>query len=76
MAVSLSCVPPSPSRSAVAPALTSCSLGARPLHQHALLGGWPLDPPDLSGFTEELRGHVQIGSWGPPGAGRWGCRWR
>jgi hypothetical protein len=59
-----------------AAALTSSSLGARPLHQHALLGGWPLDPPHLSGLTEELWGHVQIGGWGPPGAGCWGCDWR
>lgn len=61
---------------AVAAALTSSALGARPLHQHALLGGWPLDPPHLSGFTEELRGHVQVGGWGPSGAGGGGCGWR
>lgn len=35
-----------------------------------------MDPPDLSRFTEELWGHVQIGGWGPPGAGSWGCGWR
>lgn len=67
---------PSPSSSAVAPALTSSSLGARSLHQHTLLGSWPLDPPDLSGFTEELRRHMQIGGWRPSGTGCWGCGWR
>lgn len=56
--------------------LTSGPLGAGPLNQHALLSGWPLDPPHLSRFTEEFWGHVQIGGWGPPGAGSWGCGWR
>lgn len=35
-----------------------------------------MDPPHLSRFTEEFWGHVQIGGWGPPGAGSWGCGWR
>lgn len=56
--------------------LTTGPLGAGPLNQHALLGGRPLDPPHLSRFTEELWGHVQIGGWGPPGAGSQGCGWR
>lgn len=60
---------------AFSPLLISSALGAGPLYQHALLGGWPLDPPHLSGFAEELRGHVQIGGWGPPGAGSWGRGW-
>lgn len=35
-----------------------------------------MDPPDLSRFTEELWGHVQIGGWGPSGAGSRDCGWR
>lgn len=57
-------------------ALTSSPLGAGSLHQHALLGGRPLDPPHLSRFTKEFWGHVQIGGRGPPGAGGQGGGWR
>lgn len=67
---------PWPDQQCPTSALTSSPFGAGPLHQHALLGGWPLDPPHLSRFTEELWGHVQIGGQGPPGARGWGRDWR